>query len=185
MTRLLTMTLLACAAVACLGAAPAFAGDDMEMPDEPALMGIVFATINVPDQDAAIEWYTTALKLEVTEDMSFGDFRWVQVGFPESDMDFPQLALITEDADMRADMGLTPPHPDENIMFGVSDCAGMCEFIRSHDGTILVEPAEYPWGTECTFQDPWGNAFTMVQPSAAAMAGTVDETAAEVAEHTS
>lgn len=121
--------------------------------------------IYVHDPDAALGFYRDALGLEVRNDVSAGEFRWVTVGAPGQDVDIvlsqphggrspaegdELLALVTKGALQAA-------------IFRVDDLDATFEKVRASGAEVLQEPTSQRWGRDCAFRDPSGNLVRIAQ----------------------
>lgn len=120
--------------------------------------GIMFFSLNVTDQAAAVEWYTEVLGLikfmdePISED---GSLHWITMAVPGNT--WPQLALWP-----CAEL----PEPSENsqfVLLSTTDCAGITEAVRAHGGHVVQEVTERYWATESIVTDPWGNVIVFNQ----------------------
>lgn len=125
-------------------------------------------TLVVDDVDEALAFYTETLGFEVRTDETFemdGETgRWLTVGVPGQDL---EISLVEADE----------PYYDEDTQsvleskrgtetwwtFRTGDVDGAVETLRAAGVEITREPQAYPWGTEATFADPFGNGFSLFE----------------------
>jgi catechol 2,3-dioxygenase-like lactoylglutathione lyase family enzyme len=136
------------------------------------------AQLWVHDQDAALEFYTQKLGMEVRSDVTMpelGDFRWLTVGAPGQ----PEPAIV-----LMAIPG--PPVFDEHtadqvrelmakgfagtIFLTTDDCRRSYDELRARGVEFSEEPEERPYGIDAGFHDPSGNSFRLTQVNQAALA---------------
>ena len=136
-------------------------------------MRIATAQLWVHDQDEALAFWTEKVGMEVRSDVTMpemGDFRWLTVS-PRGQED----VAIT----LMAIPG--PPVMDEKTAGQVGDLmakgfAGTIflitedvradyEELKSRGVEFTEEPEERPYGTDCGFRDPSGNAIRLTQLS--------------------
>mgnify|MGYP000232155059 CR=1 FL=1 len=116
--------------------------------------------VTVHDPDAALGFYRDALGLEVRNDVSQGEFRWVTVGAPGQAVDIvlspPEGGRSSADAD--ALLSLVTKGSLQAAIFRVDDVDAIFETVRASGAEVLQEPASQPWGVrDCAFRDPSGN----------------------------
>lgn len=117
------------------------------------LTEITHAPVLVADQDAALDFYTETLGFEVRDDVSMEGGRWLTVGLP--DRDFPQLVL------QQGEGG-----GDGTFVLATDDVHADYARLSEAGVTFHGEPTEMPWGIECVFEDPDGNTFDLLEPTA-------------------
>lgn len=106
-------------------------------------------TVFVSDQDRARDFYVDAVGLEVKNDATFGDNRWLEVG-PASGATFV----------------LHKPFPglsaggSQGTILASSDLDADVARLRAA-GVVVEGPADMPWGRQATFSDPDGNGFVL------------------------
>jgi len=119
----------------------------------------------VPDQQAALEWFTEVLEFELREDNPMGDGdRWLTVGVPGQD-DFnvvlqpPEWGPGDSPEEREARIGT------DMLTMHTEDIERTVETLRDRGVTITHEPDEVPWGTYALFEDPFGNVHQVIEPS--------------------
>lgn len=122
--------------------------------------------IPVHDPDAALEFYRDALGLEVRNDVSQGDFRWVTVGAPGQDVDIvlshPHGGRSQADGD--ALLELVMKGSMQAAIFRTDDLDATFERVQASGAEVLQEPMNQPWGSrDCAFRDPSGNLVRIAQ----------------------
>ncbi|HEY3504196.1 MAG TPA: VOC family protein [Actinocatenispora sp.] len=132
---------------------------------------IANAQLWVHDQDAALEFYTTKLGMEVRADVTvpeMGDFRWLTVG-PPSQPDFaitlmaipgepildPQTKATIEDLMAKGVAG--------TIFLTTDDCQADYEALSAKGVEFVEKPEDRPYGIDAGFRDPSGNQFRLTQ----------------------
>lgn len=125
-------------------------------------MTVTVSTMFVPvhDPDAALAFYRDALDLEVRNDVTVGDFRWVTVGTPGHDVDIvlsqPHGGRSRAEGD--ALLTLVTQGSLQAAIFRTDDLDAAFEKVRASGAEVLSEPAAQPWGVrDCAFRDPSGN----------------------------
>lgn len=165
----MTRSLLALSVMLCF-LTPAFAHEEVTTPvspTSPSIKQMVYITVTVADQDAAMKWYVDNLDMTVTMDYPYGEHgeRWLTLTFPGQDaLKSPHLVLFKPDHALDKTLGLEHG-PVNNIYLEVDDCAAMTEKLRGAGAVIQREPMEMPYGIEAAWTDPDGNLFTMIQPN--------------------
>ena len=122
--------------------------------------------ITVHDPDAALGFYRDALGLEVRNDVSNGDFRWVTVGAAGQDVDIvlsqPHGGRSQSEGD--ALLSLVTQGSLQAALFRADDLDATFEKVRASGAEVLQEPASQPWGVrDCAFCDPSGNLVRIAQ----------------------
>lgn len=124
----------------------------------------------VDDHDKALGFYRDALGLEVRQDVSYGEMRWVSVG-PKSQPEI-QITLGSPFADPNAS-----PEDQKAIaelvakgvlgvtIFTTEDVDKTFEEIQATGAEVVQEPIDQQYGVrDCAFRDPAGNMVRINQP---------------------
>jgi catechol 2,3-dioxygenase-like lactoylglutathione lyase family enzyme len=124
----------------------------------------------VHDPDLALAFYRDTLRLELRNDVSRGDFRWITVGAASQ----PAVAIVLTNylngspAARDALAALLAKGALTGVHFHTDDLDGTFERLRAMDAEIVQEPTDQPWGTrDCAVRDPSGNLVRIDQPPAA------------------
>ena len=122
--------------------------------------------IPVHDPDAALAFYRDALELEVRNDVTAGEFRWVTVGGEGQDVDIvlfqPHGGRSQAEGD--ALLALVTQGTLQAAIFRSDDLDAAFEKVRASGAEVLQEPASQPWGVrDCAFRDPSGNLVRLSQ----------------------
>jgi catechol 2,3-dioxygenase-like lactoylglutathione lyase family enzyme len=129
------------------------------------------AQLWVHDQDAALEFYTRKLGMEVRVDVTMpemGNFRWLTVGPPAQ----PDISIV-----LMAIPGPPVMDPDTaeqvktlmargfagTVFFTTDDVYADCELLKSRGVEFSEQPEERPYGIDAGFHDPSGNSFRLTQ----------------------
>ena len=125
----------------------------------------------VHDQDAALEFYTRRLGMEVRADVTMaemGGFRWLAVGpVGQPDVAITLMAIPgapvmdTETADQVR--GLMAKGFAGTIFFTTDDVHTTYKELRDRGVEFVEEPTEQPYGIETSFRDPSGNHIRLAQ----------------------
>src|SRR3954452_9513296 len=129
------------------------------------------AQLWVHDQDAALEFYTKKLGMEVRADVTLaemGDFRWLTVG----PVGQPEIAIV-----LMAIPG--PPVMDVDtadevrdvvakgfagtVFLTTDDCRAEVEALKARGVEFSEEPEDRPYGIDAGFRDPSGNSLRLTQ----------------------
>ena len=131
-------------------------------------MTVSVSTMFIPvhDADEALTFYRDALGLEVRNDVSKGEFRWVTVGAPGQDVDivlsYPHGGRSQDDGD--ALLALVTKGSIQAAIFRADDLDATFERLRASGAEVLQEPKTQPWGAaDCAFRDPSGNLVRIAQ----------------------
>jgi predicted enzyme related to lactoylglutathione lyase len=124
------------------------------------LTKLAVVTILVRDQDEALQFYTEKLGLEKMDDMNFGEGnRWLTVTAPRQRE--VQIFLQKADSfgvDLTDSVGRAP-----SWAFNTDNCRETYEILKARGVKFVSEPKEQPWGIEATFEDLYGNKFSVVE----------------------
>jgi catechol 2,3-dioxygenase-like lactoylglutathione lyase family enzyme len=121
----------------------------------------------VYDQDEARDYYTQKLRMEVREDATMGDFRWLTVG-PPGQPDLELILLVPgppplDPGTAERVRALVAEGAMGGLIFGTDDLQGTYEELRSRGVEFHQEPMERPYGMDAAFRDPFGNSFRIAQ----------------------
>ena len=129
------------------------------------------AQLWVHDQDAALDFYTTKLGMELRSDATLpelGDFRWLTVGpvgQPEISivlMAIPGPPVIDTDTAEQI-RGLMAKGFAGTVFLTTDDCQGAYEELAARGVEFTELPEERPYGIDCGFRDPSGNSLRLTQ----------------------
>ncbi len=135
------------------------------------MIRIANAQLWVHDQDEALAFYTQKLGWEVRVDVTveeLGNFRWLTVG-PAQQEDFSVVLMAipgppvmdTETADqVRA---LMAKGFAGTVFLTTDDCVASYEQLKARGVEFTEAPEQRPYGIDCGFRDPSGNALRLTQ----------------------
>jgi catechol 2,3-dioxygenase-like lactoylglutathione lyase family enzyme len=125
----------------------------------------------VHDQDAALEFYTRKLGMEVRADVTMaemGGFRWLAVGpVGQPDVAITLVAIPgapvmdTETADLVR--GLMAKGFAGTIFLTTDDVHTTYKELLGRGVEFVEEPTKQPYGIETSFRDPSGNHIRLAQ----------------------
>ena len=125
----------------------------------------------VHDQDAALEFYTRKLGMEVRADVTvpeMGGFRWLTVGpVGQPDVAITLMAIPgapvmdAETADQVR--GLMAKGFAGTVFLTTDDIQTTYKELRDRGVEFLEEPTEQPYGIDTSFRDPSGNHIRLAQ----------------------
>jgi catechol 2,3-dioxygenase-like lactoylglutathione lyase family enzyme len=129
-------------------------------------ISLQYTNITVNNPDESIAFYRDALGLEVSNDVSNGDFRWVTMGTSQPGLGIvlsePHAGRSKEDGDAMAELlakGMLPM-----LVFSTSNLDATFEQALAAGAEVLQEPVDQPWGPrDCAFRDPSGNTVRVSQ----------------------
>ena len=135
------------------------------------MMRIANAHLWVHDQEEALAFYTQKLGMEVRADVTLpevGDFRWLTVAPPGQEEVSIVLMAIPGAPVMD---GETAEQVREIISKGFAgtvflttdDCRASYEDLKARGVEFTDAPEERPYGIDCGFRDPSGNALRLTQ----------------------
>ncbi|HLI87843.1 MAG TPA: VOC family protein [Ktedonobacteraceae bacterium] len=129
---------------------------------------LTLISVLVQDQDEALHFYSEKLGLEKRTDTIFGPgLRLLTVALPGQQR--PEIALAKPDAARHGEQGIgevkeragrRPPW-----IFSTEDCHKTYEILRARGVKFVSEPTQRLYGIEAVFEDPYGNAFALVEAS--------------------
>ncbi len=131
------------------------------------MIALQYCPIVVDDPDAALAFYRDALGLELLNDVSNGEFRWLTLGSPEQPgvqivLSEPRGGRSQQDGDALLELlakGALGPY-----VFRTDDLDAAFERVCASGAEVLQEPIEQPWGPrDCAFRDPAGNVIRINQ----------------------
>ncbi|MEA2196781.1 MAG: hypothetical protein QOJ25_832 [Solirubrobacteraceae bacterium] len=129
------------------------------------------AQLWVHDQDEALKFYTQKLGMEVRVDVTLpemGDFRWLTVG----PVGQPEISIVlmpipgppVMDAETSEQVrDLMSKGFAGTVFLTTDDCVAAYEELKSRGVEFSEEPEERPYGIDCGFRDPSGNAMRLTQ----------------------
>ena len=132
---------------------------------------IANAQVWVHDQDEALQFYTEKLGMEIRSDVSLpemGDFRWLTVGPVGQDeisitlMAIPGPPVMDEQTALQV-RDLMAKGFAGTVFLTTEDCRGSYEELKARGVEFTEAPEERPYGIDCGFRDPSGNAFRLTQ----------------------
>jgi catechol 2,3-dioxygenase-like lactoylglutathione lyase family enzyme len=134
-------------------------------------MKIANTQLWVHDQDDALAFYTQKLGMEVRADVTvpeFGNFRWLTVGPPsQPDVAIALMAIPgapVMDEESRAQVqSLMAKGFAGTVFLTTDDVARDHEELKGRGIEFTEEPQEQPYGIDCAFRDPSGNAFRLAE----------------------
>jgi uncharacterized glyoxalase superfamily protein PhnB len=132
---------------------------------------IANAQLWVHDQDEALAFYTQKLGMEVRADVTLpemGDFRWLTVSpAGQEDISIVLMAIpgapIMDDETGQQVRDLMAKGFAGAVFLTTDDCRASYEELRARGVEFTEEPEERPYGIDCGFRDPSGNAFRLTE----------------------
>ncbi|WP_157157260.1 MULTISPECIES: VOC family protein [unclassified Diaminobutyricimonas] len=130
-------------------------------------IALQYTNVTVNDVDESLAFYRDALGLEVQNDVSSGEFRWVTLGTASQ----PGLGIVLSEphagrskADGDAMQELLTKGVLPMLVFRADDLDSTYERVRASGAEVLQEPMDQPWGPrDCAFRDPSGNTVRISQ----------------------
>jgi catechol 2,3-dioxygenase-like lactoylglutathione lyase family enzyme len=115
----------------------------------------------VRDYDEAIRFYTDKLGFTVSEDMTFGEDRWVVLSLPGS----RQPGLVLDLARTETDLAVVGNQAGNFPLLGLGtdDCLGEYRRMQERGVVFHGEPQSEPWGTGVLLEDLYGNKIYLNQ----------------------
>jgi predicted enzyme related to lactoylglutathione lyase len=118
------------------------------------ITGIKLISINVDDQDRALEFYTQKLDFELLDDQPMGEGeRWIEVAPPGGGV----ILALTKEGGAQSKIGKSV-----QIEFKCDDIQSTYEKLRSKGVNFTAELEEAPWGGwAAQFTDTEGNEYVL------------------------
>ena len=125
----------------------------------------------VHDQDAALEFYTKQLGMEVRADVTvaeMGNFRWLAVG----PVGQPEVALalmavpeppVMDRASAEQVRDLMSKGFASTVFLETDDCQATYEELAARGVDIIEKPEARPYGIDAAIRDPSGNHIRLTQ----------------------
>jgi predicted enzyme related to lactoylglutathione lyase len=135
------------------------------------MIRIANAQLWVHDQDEALAFYTQKLGWEVGVDVTvpeLGNFRWLTVS-PVGQDDFSVVLMAIPgppvmDAETAEQVrGLMGKGFAGTVFLTTDDCHASYEQLKARGVEFSEAPEERPYGIDCGFRDPSGNALRLTQ----------------------
>jgi catechol 2,3-dioxygenase-like lactoylglutathione lyase family enzyme len=125
----------------------------------------------VHDQDAALEFYTRKLGMEVRADVTMaemGGFRWLTVGpVGQPDVAITLMAIpgapVMDPETADQVRGLMAKGFAGTIFLTTDDVHTTYKELRGRGVEFVEEPTEQPYGIDTSFRDPSGNHIRLAQ----------------------
>src|SRR3954452_13349663 len=134
------------------------------------MIKIATAQLWVHDQDEALAFYTEKLGMEVRSDVTLaemGDFRWLEVGTPGSDVGIVLMAIpgppVMDAAGAEEVRNLMGKGFAGTVFLTTDDCHASYEELRDRGVEFSETPEDRPYGIDAGFRDPSGNNFRLTQ----------------------
>ena len=132
-------------------------------------ISLQYTNITVSDVDEALAFYRDALGLEVQQDVSAGEHRWVTLGSDAQPglgivLSDPHAGRSQADGDVLSELlakGVLP-----TLVFASDDVDATFGKVQASGAEVLQEPTDQGWGPrDCAFRDPSGNTVRISQAS--------------------
>lgn len=129
------------------------------------------AQLWVHDQEEALAFYTQKLGWEVRVDVTvaeLGNFRWLTVG-PVQQEDFSVVLMAIPgppvmDAETAEQVkSLMAKGFAGTVFLTTDDCVASYEQLKARGVEFTEAPEQRPYGIDCGFRDPSGNALRLTQ----------------------
>lgn len=125
----------------------------------------------VHDQEAALEFWTKKVGLEVRQDVSFpeemGSFRWLTVGPPGQDIEIVLMAVpgepVMDDVTRKQVLDLVAKGFAGTVFLSTDDVHASVAEMKARGVEFTEEPNQTPYGIDSGFRDPSGNSVRLAQ----------------------
>ncbi len=134
-------------------------------------IALQYTNVTVNDIDESIAFYAGALGLEVQNDVSSGEFRWVTLGSEAQPglgivLSEPHAGRSKQDGDTMQELLVKGVLPI--LVFRTDDLDATFEKVAASGAEVLQEPIDMGYARDCAFRDPSGNMVRISQDPAAA-----------------
>jgi catechol 2,3-dioxygenase-like lactoylglutathione lyase family enzyme len=125
----------------------------------------------VRDYEEALGFYRDVLGLEVRNDVTFEENRWLTLGAPDQSeveigLEIPGYYPHSSPEDIQATADLLAKGLLPGIIFRTDNCDETFEKVRASGADVIQEPIDQPYGVrDCAFRDPSGNMVRFSQLS--------------------
>ena len=135
------------------------------------MIRIANAQLWVHDQDEALAFYTQKLGWQVGVDVTvaeLGNFRWLTVSPPQQE-DFSVVLMaipgppVMDDETAAQVKSLMSKGFAGTVFLTTDDCVASYEELKARGVEFTEAPEERPYGIDCGFRDPSGNALRLTQ----------------------
>lgn len=128
------------------------------------MKSLATVSLLVPDYDAAIRFFTEALRFELLEDTALGpDKRWVRVAAPGGAGAALLLARAANE-EQRAAIG-RQSGGRVFLFLHTDDFDGDHARLQAHGAHFAETPRQEAYGRVAVFVDPWGNKWDLIEPA--------------------
>lgn len=129
------------------------------------------AQLWVHDQDEALAFYTEKVGMEVRSDVTvpeLGNFRWLTVGpAGQNDVAITLMAIpgppVMDEKTAEEVRALMGKGFAGTVFLVTDDCRASYEELKSRGVQFTEAPEERPYGIDCGFRDPSGNALRLTE----------------------
>jgi predicted enzyme related to lactoylglutathione lyase len=128
------------------------------------------AQLWVHDQDEALDFYTNKVGWEIRADATLPeipDFRWLAVGPPDQDVSVVLMAIpgppVMDEQTADQVRTLMSKGFAGTVFLTTDDVMASYEELKGRGVEFSEEPEERPYGIDCGFRDPSGNAIRLTQ----------------------
>ncbi|MGV9712660.1 VOC family protein [Gordonia sp. NPDC003424] len=135
------------------------------------MIQIACAQLWVHDQDAALDFWTTKVGMEVRSDVTMaemGDFRWLTVGPPgQEDVSIVLMAIpgppMIDAATQEEIRSIMAKGFAGTVFLTTDDCQRSYEELAARGVEFTETPEQRPYGIDAGFRDPSGNSIRLTQ----------------------
>ncbi|AFR07134.1 VOC family protein [Nocardiopsis alba] len=130
--------------------------------------GIGITSIQVLDQDEALDFYVGTLGFRVSSDVDLGFMRWLTIALPDDPdheilLEVPGPPALSEETAARVRDLTTKGALGLAAVLATDDCRATYEELRAKGVEFTQEPVEQPYGIDCALRDPFGNHIRVTQ----------------------
>ncbi|MGW9634843.1 VOC family protein [Nocardiopsis alba] len=130
--------------------------------------GIGITSIQVLDQDEALDFYVGTLGFRVMSDVDLGFMRWLTIALPDDPdheilLEVPGPPALSEETATRVRDLTTKGALGLAAVLDTDDCRATYEELRAKGVEFTQEPVEQPYGIDCALRDPFGNHIRVTQ----------------------
>ena len=136
------------------------------------MINIATTQLWVDDQDAALDFWTNKVGMEVKSDATLpemGNFRWLTVGpAHQPDISIVLMAIpgppVMDQTTAQQVRDLMAKGFAGTVFLTTDDAQASYEELKSRGVEFTEEPEERFYGIDASFRDPFGNHWRLTQP---------------------
>jgi catechol 2,3-dioxygenase-like lactoylglutathione lyase family enzyme len=131
---------------------------------------ITITTVQVLDQDEALDFYAGKLGFKIDDDVDMGFMRWLTVSLPSDPgrqllLEVPGPPAMSEETAAQVRDLLTKGALGASAILTTDDCQRVYDTLKGQGVEFTQGVEVQPYGIDCAFRDPFGNHIRVTQPA--------------------